>query len=127
MQNIFTSQVLNALNIDRESEFAFTINFLLNHGMDAEAFMEESIGLCGVELLASLYRERVKLLERTRFGSCEEFVGSYERDPLAALERMFGEYIDSAKFRHVRVGAETIYNVHRKDPNARFMRAATYM
>lgn len=127
MQNIFTTQVLNALNIDRESEFAFTINFLLNHGMDADTFMEESIGLCSVELLAVLYKERVKLLERTRYSSCKEFVRSYERNPMAALERMFGEYIDEVKFRHVRVGAEIIYNVHRKDPNARFMRAAAYM
>ncbi|MBW7474064.1 hypothetical protein K0T92_04865 [Paenibacillus oenotherae] len=127
MQNIFTSHVLNALNIDRESEFAYTINFLLNNGMNADLFIEDNKGLRGVELFTGLYRERYKLLERTRYSCCEEFIESYHRDPRAALERMFGEYIDEAKFRHVRTGAEDIYRLHMKDPNARFMRAAAYM
>lgn len=97
------------------------IEFLVSNGMDADKFIDENKGIRGVKLLKSLNRERELLMENTKYESCDEFIEEYHKNEIAALERLFGEFMNPSKTRHINVSAEDLYRLHIKYPRARLM------
>ncbi|WP_110820934.1 hypothetical protein [Paenibacillus illinoisensis] len=113
---------LDLPEIDKEeTELLMMINFLFTTQEEGELLSDACCGRTGQEVNKFVYRYRKHKIKQTRYVSYEEFRDTYEQDEKKALERLFQEYINEAKYRQLECkDALTIYNKHLQDPEIRF-------
>lgn len=116
------------------------ISFLVHNKTGVDEFIAEYMRIVSLEanrktskgliLLKVLNHLRQRLLDRTRYTSRAEFIANYLANPYEALERLFGEYMDDMKIRHVETAtAEAIYDtfmLHRTDPRNKWEKVSPF-
>jgi hypothetical protein len=128
MQQQLALNIMDVLDIKATAlEFLFEIAFMIGWGLDSEALIKENKGKKPMQILKWLSAERLKMMEKTRYASSNEFLEHFEKDRQGALERLFCEYFNEGKMQRVPNDLERLYQIHMNDPSARFMKATSMM